>query len=68
MGTVDTKLMLNGTPMQIYEQARDQLLRGRACPSGYILGTACEVPPFTPPGNLMALCKAAKDFGTYGTW
>lgn len=68
MGTVDTKLMLNGTPKQIYEQARDQILRGRDCSSGYILGTACEVPPYTPAGNILALNKAAKDFGTYGTW
>lgn len=68
MGTVDTKLMLNGTPMQVYEQAKMQLLKGRECSSGYILGTACEVPPFTPPANILALNKAAKDFGTYGTW
>jgi uroporphyrinogen decarboxylase len=68
MGTVDTKLMVNGTPKQVYEQAKCQLLKGRDCTSGYIMGTACEVPPFTPPCNILALNKAAKDFGTYGTW
>ncbi|MBN1109417.1 MAG: hypothetical protein JXA45_01525 [Methanomassiliicoccales archaeon] len=68
MGTVDTKLMVNGTPKQVYEQAKCQLLKGRDCSSGYIMGTACEVPPFTPPCNILALNKAAKDFGTYGTW
>ena len=68
MGTVDTKLMVNGSPKQVYEQAKGQLLKGRGCPSGYIMGTACEVPPFTPPSNILALNKAAKDFGTYGTW
>lgn len=68
MGTVDTKVMLHGTPKQVYEQARDQLLKGRDCSSGFILGTACEVPPYTPPVNMNALVKAARDFGTYGTW
>ncbi len=68
MGTVDTKLMLHGTPEQVYEQAKAQLIKGRSCSSGYILGTACEVPPFTPPENIRALNRAAKDFGTYGTW
>ncbi|HSA36021.1 MAG TPA: uroporphyrinogen decarboxylase family protein, partial [Methanomassiliicoccales archaeon] len=68
MGTVDTKLMLHGTEEQVYEQAKTQLLKGRSCSSGYILGTACEVPPFTPPENIRALNRAAKDFGTYGTW
>ncbi|HIH77175.1 MAG TPA: hypothetical protein HA343_07700 [Methanomassiliicoccales archaeon] len=68
MGSVDTKLMLHGTPEQVYEQAKEQLIKGRDCSSGYILGTACEVPPFTPPENIRALNRAAKDFGTYGKW
>jgi uroporphyrinogen decarboxylase len=68
MGSVDTKIMTMPNPKKVYEQARDQLLLGRDCKNGYILGTACEVPPYAPPANVHALVQASKDFGTYGTW
>ena len=68
MGSVDTKLMINPNPMAVYNQAKEQLLGGRDSPKGYILGNACECPPYTLPGNMLALVKAARDFGTYGTW
>jgi uroporphyrinogen decarboxylase len=68
MGSVDTKLMINPNPKAVYDQAKDQLLAGRDSKKGYILGTSCETPPYTLPGNMRALVKAAQDFGTYGTW
>ncbi|MDH7508417.1 MAG: uroporphyrinogen decarboxylase family protein [Methanomassiliicoccales archaeon] len=68
MGSVDTKLMINPNPKIAYEQAKAQILAGRDSPKGYILGTSCETPPYTIPGNLLALVKAARDYGTYGTW
>ncbi|MFA5313785.1 MAG: uroporphyrinogen decarboxylase family protein [Methanomassiliicoccales archaeon] len=68
MGSVDTKLMINPNPKVVYDAAKKQLLEGRDSKRGYILGTACETPPYTIPGNLYALTRAARDFGTYGTW
>lgn len=68
MGSVDTKLMINPNPRVVYEQSKEQLLAGRDAKKGYILGTACETPPYTIPGNLLAMTRAARDFGTYGTW
>ncbi|HSV42536.1 MAG TPA: uroporphyrinogen decarboxylase family protein [Methanomassiliicoccales archaeon] len=68
MGSVDTKLMINPDPKKVYEQAKKQLLEGRDSKRGYILGTSCETPPYTIPGNMKALTMAARDFGTYGTW
>jgi uroporphyrinogen decarboxylase len=68
MGSVDTKLMINPNPMAVYTQAKEQLLGGRDAKKGYILGTSCETPPYTLPGNMRALVKSAQDFGTYGTW
>jgi uroporphyrinogen decarboxylase len=68
MGSVDTKIMAMSNPKAVYEQARDQICKGRDAPCGYILGTACEVPPYSPPENIQALVQASKDFGTYGTW
>ncbi|MHC1680131.1 MAG: uroporphyrinogen decarboxylase family protein [Methanomassiliicoccales archaeon] len=68
MGSVDTKLMIDNNPNKVYNAAKEQLLQGRDSKKGYILGTACETPPYTIPGQMLALVKAARDFGTYGTW
>jgi len=68
MGSVDTKLMIDPNPNKVYNQAKEQLLGGRDSKKGYILGTSCETPPYTIPGQMLALVKAARDFGTYGTW
>jgi uroporphyrinogen decarboxylase len=68
MGSVDTKLMIDPNPNKVYNSAKEQLLAGRDSKKGYILGTSCETPPYTIPGQMLALVKAARDFGTYGTW
>lgn len=68
MPTVDTKLFTVPNPRAIYEQAKKQLLEGRDSPNGFILGTSCEVPPMSPPGNILALVRAAQDFGRCGDW
>ena len=68
MPSVDTKLFTVPNPKAIYEQAKWQLLAGRDSPNGFILGTCCEVPPMSPPGNILALIRAAEDFGRYGDW
>lgn len=68
MGSIDTKLMINPNPKVVYERSKECLLAGRDAKKGFILGTACETPPYTIPGNLLAMTRAARDFGTYGTW
>ncbi len=68
MGSVDTKLMINPNPVKVYEQSKEQLLKGRDSKKGYILGSSCECPPYTIPGCMHAMVKAAQDYGTYGTW
>jgi uroporphyrinogen decarboxylase len=68
MGSVDTKIMILPNPKKVYEQAKEQLIRGRDSKYGYILGTACELPPDALPANVHALVQAARDYGTYGTW
>lgn len=68
MGSVDTKMMILPNPKRIYEQAKEQLIKGRDSKNGYILGTACELPPDAYPANVYALVQAARDYGTYGTW
>ena len=66
--SVDTKLFVLPEPIKVYEQAKAQILDGRDSPKGFILGTACEVPPLANPGNILALVRAAEDFGEFGQW
>lgn len=68
MGSVDTKLMVDPNPKAVYEQSKTSIIAGRDSPRGFILGCACECPPYTLPSNILAMTKAAKDYGTYGKW
>ena len=68
MGSVDTKIMVLPSPRRVYDQAKEQLIRGRDSKNGYILGTACELPPDAYPANVFALVQAARDHGTFGAW
>jgi uroporphyrinogen decarboxylase len=68
MGTVDTKLLINPNPKAVYDQASKQVIAGRDAPRGFILGAACECPPYTLPANILAMTQAATDHGTYGKW
>ena len=69
MPSVDTKLfVIENNQEQIYEHAKAQLIGGRDTRCGCILGTTCEVPPYSFEYNIHSLVKAARDHGTYGTW
>ncbi len=57
-GNLDpVNVMLNGTRTQVLEAAR-RCIEVAAPGGGYILSTACSVPPRTPPSNLEALIEA----------
>jgi hypothetical protein len=58
-GNVDpVNTVLRGSPEGCYEDARDRIrVAGRR---GYILSTACSVPPHAPPRNIHALVRAAE--------
>ncbi|MDI3541935.1 MAG: uroporphyrinogen decarboxylase [Candidatus Methanomethylophilaceae archaeon] len=68
MPAVDTKRFISPNPKAVYDEAVRQILAGRDSEKGFILGTACEVPPYSPPGHIRALVRAAEDYGRYGTW
>lgn len=65
MSSVDTKLLQTGTPKQVYEVSKKMILEGKDAPRGFIHGAACEAPPFTPPANIYAMVKAAREWGRY---
>ncbi len=56
--------ILQGTPEQAYSAARDCI--SVAGPGGgYILSTACSVPPEASPANIEKLGEAVEEFGRY---
>jgi uroporphyrinogen decarboxylase len=58
-GGLSTMLLLNGTPEQVYREARRCIsIFG---PIGYILGSADDIPRDTPFANIDAMVKAALD-------
>ncbi len=63
MDPVDT--LLRGTPDHVRKDAERRLAIGMPG-GGYILSTACSVPPSTPPENILQLRAAADAAGRYG--
>ncbi len=59
MGGVNTLTLLNGTPTQVKQEARQCILG--AGKQGYILGSGCVVPRNCPAENLRALAEVAKE-------
>jgi MtaA/CmuA family methyltransferase len=59
LGNVNTvEAMLAGTPEEVYATA--ERCHG-ICGPNHVVGTGCEVPPETPPQNLLALVAYARD-------
>jgi hypothetical protein len=62
-GNVDpVNVVLRGTPETCYRDATARIAIAGAA-GGYILSTACSVPPHAPPENIEALTRAACDSG-----
>ena len=64
MGGISCLTLLNGTPEEVYEEAKQCVLAGK--PGGrYILGSGCAIPRYTPAENMMAARRAAVEHGSY---
>ncbi|NQU11231.1 hypothetical protein HQ590_10600 [bacterium] len=63
-GGISCLTLLQGSPEQVRQEARECLQAGM--PGGrYILGSACAVPRFSPPANLLAAREAIDEWGRY---
>lgn len=64
-GNIDpVNTILHGTPEKVLEEAK-KCIEVASKGGGYILSTACSVPPHSPPENLMMLFEAVERFGRY---
>ena len=64
MGNVPTEIMRYGTPIQV-EEAAKKCIQAAAEGGKFILSTACDISPKTPPENIRALINAGKKYGTF---
>lgn len=64
-GNIDpVNVVLLGTPEQVFAEAR-RCIEAASANGGYILSTACSVPPHAPPQNIVRLREAVEMLGVY---
>lgn len=64
VGNVDpVEVMMNGTPEDVVEACKSCITQGSESPSGYNLGTGCQVPIGTPRENFEAFVYATRIYG-----
>jgi len=64
-GNLETAIIQEGTPQQVYELACQCLEKAKHAPRGYVLMPGCELPPNAPPYNVYIIKKAVNDFSRY---
>lgn len=65
MGNLNPSVLQTGTPENVYELAKETIIKGKKCPGGFMLAPGCEMPPRTPEQNILAMMQAVSDFGWY---
>jgi uroporphyrinogen decarboxylase len=66
LGNLEPAIIQTRTPDEVYEAAKKNIEDGMAkCPGGYIFSPGCELPPMSPPENVMAMTRAINDVGWY---
>jgi MtaA/CmuA family methyltransferase len=64
-GNIDAvNVISNGTPEQVLNEAK-RCIEVASPGGGYILSSACSIPPVTPAPNISKLVEAAERFGYY---
>lgn len=64
-GNIDpVNILLRGTRDAVVEDVKARLAVGKPG-GGYILSSACSVPPHTPPENIEVLAHLAEEYGRY---
>lgn len=64
-GNIEPVVFQVGTPQQVYALAKEAIKKGQKAPSGFILGSGCQIPSGAPPANVFAMTRAINDFGWY---
>ena len=63
VGNLDTTALLFGTPADVAQAVEKMVAEGNRNPAGFVAATGCEVPVETPPENVRAFVRAAREAG-----
>ena len=63
VGNLDTTALLFGAPADVAQAVEKMVAEGSRNPSGFVAATGCEVPVETPPENVRAFVRAAREAG-----
>ncbi|MBT3255761.1 MAG: hypothetical protein HN366_04770 [Deltaproteobacteria bacterium] len=63
VGNVEPRVILMGTPDEVYGISKECIEKGKKAKRGFMLGPGCELPPTAPACNVWAMRKAVDDFG-----
>ena len=66
MGGVNTLSFVQSTPQELVEEAR-ACIEAAGSTGPYVLGSGCALPAASKRENLLALSRAAKEFGAYAS-
>ena len=64
-GSVPPARIAVGERDEVYEFAKKSIEIGKNAPNGFMLSSACEIPPQSPPHNVFELYRAAEELGKY---
>jgi len=64
IGNYDTSAILLSEPSAVESAVAEMVTAGRKCPKGFVAATGCEVPVDTPPENVRAFVRAARQAGS----
>jgi uroporphyrinogen decarboxylase len=62
VGNVEPRVILMGSPDEVYGLSKECIEKGKKATRGFILGPGCELPPMAPACNVWAMRKAINDF------
>ena len=65
VGNVEPRVILTGTPDEVYQLSKECIEKAKSAPRGFILGSGCELPPLAPACTVWAMKKAINDLGWY---
>jgi len=65
LGNLEPAVIQTKTPDEVYEATKKNIQDGMSLSNGYIFSPGCELPPKSPPDNIMAMTKAVEDYGWY---
>jgi len=63
IGNYDTSAILLSDPKTIEREVAEMTTAGKNCPKGFVAATGCEVPVDTPPENVRAFVRSARQVG-----